>query len=69
MENNGRRSGIWLLWNKDEVHVDILLKHFQFLHTLDKMGMEQPWLLFFVMYANQYDEVKEDFWRDMNSMA
>ncbi|KAI9117842.1 hypothetical protein K1719_011257 [Acacia pycnantha] len=67
VEAVGFSSGIWILWNLDDLCVDVLVKEDQFIHcrlTLNGKGM-----LFTTMYANPNEQRRQRLWNSLQDLA
>ncbi|KAI9124099.1 hypothetical protein K1719_005399 [Acacia pycnantha] len=54
VEAVGFSGGIWLLWNSDDLGVDVLTKEEQFIHCRLKLGCKE--MLFTTVYASPCEQ-------------
>ncbi|KAI9075687.1 hypothetical protein K1719_042303 [Acacia pycnantha] len=67
MEADGFSGGIWLLWEWDELIVDVLVKDEQFVHC--RVSMEGKEMLFTAVYANPCEQRRHRTWEVLHMLA
>ncbi|KAJ4828259.1 hypothetical protein Tsubulata_012067 [Turnera subulata] len=67
VEARGYAGGIWLLWNNDFVHVQILLNHTQLVHV--RVTQNQTSFLFTAIYASQQEKWRQFCWRNLEVLS
>ncbi|KAI9080839.1 hypothetical protein K1719_037148 [Acacia pycnantha] len=66
-EAEGFSGGIWMLWNLDELYVDVLVKNDQFIHC--KLRLEGKELLFTAIYASPSEQRRHITWDSLHTLA
>ncbi|KAI9121662.1 hypothetical protein K1719_008695 [Acacia pycnantha] len=66
-EARGFSGGIWMLWNLDELCVDVLVKNDQFIHC--KLRLEGKELLFTAIYASPSEQRRHITWDLLRTLA
>ncbi|KAI9106408.1 hypothetical protein K1719_021936 [Acacia pycnantha] len=66
-EAEGFSGGIWMLWNLDELCVDVLVKNDQFIHC--KLQLEGKELLFTAIYASPSEQRRHITWDLLRTLA
>ncbi|KAI9100218.1 hypothetical protein K1719_024436 [Acacia pycnantha] len=67
VEAVGFSGGIWILWNLEDICMDVLVKEEQFIHcrlTLNGKGM-----LFTAVYANPNEHRRQRLWNSLHDLA
>ncbi|KAL6199614.1 hypothetical protein ACLB2K_029398 [Fragaria x ananassa] len=67
-EANGFSGGIWLLWNKNKVDIDIVDSNFQSISVKVSWIGSSPWLLTGV-YASPYNTSRSSLWSYFDSIS
>ncbi|KAI9123451.1 hypothetical protein K1719_004751 [Acacia pycnantha] len=67
MEADGFSGGIWIIWERDDLHVDVLVKNEQFIHCQLRLGAES--MLFTTVYANPHEQRRVQMRDDLQSLA
>ncbi|KAJ7978170.1 reverse transcriptase [Quillaja saponaria] len=67
-EAQGFSGGLWLLWNETTIKVHVLSSGRQHIHCQVVEEFTSSWLSTLV-YVNPRDDLKEELWRDMRSLA
>ncbi|KAI9073110.1 hypothetical protein K1719_044919 [Acacia pycnantha] len=66
-EAKGFSGGIWILWEMDEIVVDVIVIDEQFIHC--KLSLGENVMLFTAIYANPNDQRRHRVWELLNNMA
>ncbi|CAJ2644330.1 unnamed protein product [Trifolium pratense] len=67
-EARGFSGGIWLMWNRSDIQIQLIQNNFHFLHVqVSEKGME-PWLLT-VIYASPRENERHDTWQLLRHLA
>ncbi|KAL3498359.1 hypothetical protein ACH5RR_041091 [Cinchona calisaya] len=65
IDPNGFKGGLWILWNSQEVQIDLINKTSQSIHALIKVtSNSQPWLIS-AIYASSNLELRKSLWEDL----
>ncbi|KAI9070607.1 hypothetical protein K1719_047434 [Acacia pycnantha] len=67
VEAEGFSGGIWLLWDFDEMVVDVKIRDEQFLHCEVKLGGEA--MLFTAIYASPNEQKRFRLWDNLHQLA
>lgn len=67
IEANGFASGIWLFWNNDEIHIDILLNRKQLMYTRIQCGDGS--MVFTAIYASPQRATRLTLWKDLRALT
>ena len=68
VEGNGFAGGIWMAWKSYCVNIEIIQKHFQFLHIRIKPVSGVSWL-FTAVYANPNISLRAELWNELQSIS
>lgn len=68
VESQGRSGGIWLLWNKSRVGIQILSSTQHFIHALVEDDGRPPWLCT-VVYINPNAQLKRSGFEEIRNLA
>ncbi|KAJ8437791.1 hypothetical protein Cgig2_013710 [Carnegiea gigantea] len=68
VEANGFSGGIWVLWHKHEVQLNIVTSSEQYITMLVSHNSGETWL-FSTIYANPYESQREELWTDMEDFS
>ncbi|KAI9115404.1 hypothetical protein K1719_013723 [Acacia pycnantha] len=68
MEAEGFSGRIWLLWNFEELGVDVLLKNDQFIHVRVQLGGGEE-MLFAAIYTSPSEQKKRQLWDSLYNLA
>ncbi|XP_028773891.1 uncharacterized protein LOC114730946 [Neltuma alba] len=68
VEASGFSGGIWVLWT-DQIQVDILLSHWQFIHTRVHLPHTSRSFLFTAVYASPMNSVRIQLWSELSNLA
>jgi hypothetical protein len=67
-DTNGYAGGIIVAWKKEEISVDTLITHFQFLHL--KVTLQGGKTFFFTpVYASPQEEARSDLWSELINIS
>jgi hypothetical protein len=67
-DTNGFSGGIIVAWKERMIEIDVLFKHFQFLHL--KVKMQSGKLFFFSpVYASPREEGRHELWRELKNIS
>lgn len=64
----GYAGGIIAAWKKDRVRVQVVQRHFQFLHLQVQAGDGVDWF-FTPVYASPSEELRRDLWQQLHDIA
>jgi len=67
-EARGFSGGIWLLWNRTDLQIQLIRNDSHFLHVQVKDKDNDPWLLT-VVYASPRDHERGDTWNNLRDVA
>ncbi|KAI9080045.1 hypothetical protein K1719_037978 [Acacia pycnantha] len=67
VEAVGFAGGIWMVWNSEELSVEVLVQEEQFLHCRLKLGWKE--MLFTAVYANPCEQQRQQTWNSLHSLA
>ena len=67
MEADGFAGGIWILWERDDLNVDLLIKEDQFVHCKLRLGIDE--MLFMVVYASPTEQRRAGLWDALLGLA
>jgi len=68
VEAQGFQGGIWVLWNSNEIGVDVVKSHEQFVTVEVKPQNRRSWLLS-VVYASPHIQLREILWQELQRFA
>lgn len=68
IEATGFSGGIWLLWSEN-IELEILYSHHQFIHTLVKWPEVGKYTHFTAVYGSPTPSTKEHLWNDLSMLA
>ncbi|KAI9116715.1 hypothetical protein K1719_012373 [Acacia pycnantha] len=66
-EAEGFSGGIWLLWDSNELSVDVRIMHEQFIHCKVSIGEEE--MLVTILYASPTEQKRHRLWEALYEMA
>ncbi|XP_045791653.1 uncharacterized protein LOC123886374 [Trifolium pratense] len=64
----GFYGGIWLMWNRSDIQVQLIQNDFHFLHVQVSEKDMEPWLLT-VVYASPRENERQDTWQLLKQLA
>ncbi|KAI9094279.1 hypothetical protein K1719_026861 [Acacia pycnantha] len=67
VEAVGFSGGIWMLWNFEDIGVDVLVKEEQFIHCRLNLGPKK--MLFSAVYASLCEQRRQQTWDWLHSLA
>ncbi|WJX23885.1 hypothetical protein P8452_13067 [Trifolium repens] len=67
-EARGFSGGIWLMWNRSDIQVQLIKNNFHFLHVQVVEKDVDPWILT-VVYASPRDNERNDTWQKLRNIA
>ncbi|KAI9111887.1 hypothetical protein K1719_017577 [Acacia pycnantha] len=67
VEADGFSGGIWILWESEDLCVDILLKNEQFIHC--KLGLNREEMIFTTIYASPNVHKRDGIWSVLQKLA
>ncbi|KAI9117550.1 hypothetical protein K1719_011716 [Acacia pycnantha] len=67
VEAVGFSGGIWLLWNMEELSVEVLKEEEQFIHC--KVKLDDKRMLFTAVYASPCEQKRQSLWSSLHSLA
>lgn len=65
LEARGFSSGVWVLWNDDEINIKVLYTQRHFIHMLVKQSNGQPWEMT-AIYASPNHQQRNGIWNELN---
>ena len=68
VEAQGFQGGIWVLWNSEEIEIEVINSHERFVMVEIKPHGQMSWLLTFV-YASPQIQTREILWRQLQQLA
>ena len=68
VEAQGFQGGIWVLWNPEEIQVDPITLHDQYVTVEIRYNHHTSWLISFV-YASPHTQRREVLWHELSSFA
>lgn len=63
----GFSGGIWILWNRDELSVDVIEIEDQFIHC--RIGVENKSMLFTTVYASPNEQRRHRIWHRLFNIS
>ncbi|KAI9085233.1 hypothetical protein K1719_032756 [Acacia pycnantha] len=67
MEANGFSGGLWIMWERDDLKVEVLEANEQFIHCNLWVGVER--VLFTAIYASPNDQKRRELWETLQGLA
>ncbi|KAK2356470.1 hypothetical protein QL285_093800 [Trifolium repens] len=67
-EARGFSGGIWLMWNRSDIQIQLIKNDFHFLHVQVSEKEMEPWLLT-VVYASPRENERQDTWQLLRQLA
>ncbi|KAI9117100.1 hypothetical protein K1719_012099 [Acacia pycnantha] len=67
VEADGYSGGIWIVWERDDLVLDALIKEGQFLHCRIRIGESS--MLFTVVYASPNEQRRRGLWDNLQEIA
>ena len=67
-EAHGFAGGIWIMWNRDDISINVLKKHQQFIHAEIAISNNDPWFLTAV-YACPQENGRKELWQELKTIA
>ncbi|CAJ2654248.1 unnamed protein product [Trifolium pratense] len=67
-EARGFSGGIWLMWNRPDIQIQLLQNNFHFFHVQVSEKDMEPWLLT-VVYASPRENERHDTWHLLRQIA
>ncbi|KAI9084926.1 hypothetical protein K1719_033099 [Acacia pycnantha] len=67
MEADGFSGGIWILWEREYLKVDVIVKNEQFVHCRIWSGGEN--ILFTAVYASPNEQKRRELWEILQGLA
>ncbi|MCI16770.1 hypothetical protein A2U01_0037914, partial [Trifolium medium] len=68
VEAQGFSGGIWLMWNRLDIKVNLITTDFHFLHVQVQEKNVDPWLLT-VVYASPREQERGETWNKLRQLA
>ena len=68
VEAHGFQGGIWVLWHEDEVDIEVICTHEQFVTVGIKSHGQVSWILT-VIYASPHTQMRDILWQDLQRFA
>ncbi|KAK4269266.1 hypothetical protein QN277_022450 [Acacia crassicarpa] len=67
MESVGFTGGIWIVWERKDLEVEVIVKKEQFIHCRLCLGSEN--MLFTAVYVSPNEQRRRELWEDVQGMA
>ncbi|KAI9112328.1 hypothetical protein K1719_016851 [Acacia pycnantha] len=67
MEANGFSGGLWIMWEREDLKVEVLEANEQFIHCNLWVGVER--VLFSAIYASPNDQKRRELWETLQGLA
>ncbi|KAG8474051.1 hypothetical protein CXB51_034160 [Gossypium anomalum] len=64
----GLSSGIWILW-KDNIQMEVMVNHMQFIHMKIKFDDAMDWVFFIGVYGSPHRILKKELWYGLSCIA
>lgn len=66
-ESDGFSGGVWLLWNEEEVRIELRNVHKSFIHV-SVNSLSRGCCLFTALYASPSAQVRRDLWLTLDEL-
>ncbi|KAI9126551.1 hypothetical protein K1719_002147 [Acacia pycnantha] len=67
MEADGFSGGIWIMWDREDIKVEVIVKNEQFIHS--RIGVNDEFLLFTAVYASPSEQKRRELWEMLQGMV
>ncbi|KAI9074058.1 hypothetical protein K1719_043985 [Acacia pycnantha] len=67
VEGEGFSGGIWIVWDREDLSVNVTVKDEQFIHC--KLALEGEEMLFTAVYANPNEQRRRQLWDRLLELA